>query len=135
MTTLYEIIRDAHQAVDEYKNPDLDEFRKAVDPVLAALGQATVDGDHVESIYAHKEYFQITTTYSCLGCSNSNTHTIPMDIVNAVDPVRAATEKTLRAKLTKAIGELNYARARIPKFEEASQNSARALAEFLKEDK
>ena len=134
MTKLYEIIRDAHQAVDEYKNPDLDEFRKAVDPVLEALGQITIGADHVESIYAHKEYFQITTSYSCRGCSNSNTHTIPMDIVNAVNPVRAATEKTLRAKMTKAIGELNYARAQIPKLEEASQNAAMALATFLKSE-
>lgn len=133
MMTLLEIIFDAERQVDTYKHPDLDILREAVDPVLTALGECTVGGDCVESIYVDDDHVHIMTSYSCRGCSNTNDMTIPMAIVEAENPVRAATELTLRKKLKRAVEELNYARAQLPKLEEASQAIALELATFLKE--
>lgn len=132
MSKLLEIIQLAENAIDMYRHPNLDEFRAAVDPVLAALGQCTVDGDKVESISIGQDYVSITTSYSCRGCHNTNDSTIPMSIVEAADPVRAATERTLRKNLAKAVDELVAAKARIPRLEELSNNAAATLAEFLK---
>lgn len=130
--TLYEIIRDAEYKVGHLRHPNLDAFRVAVDPVLAALGRCGVGGDHVESIYVDDDHVNIMTSYSCRGCSNTNDMTIPMEIIEAENPVRAATELTLRKKLKSAVADLAAAKARIPRLEEESNAAALALAEFLK---
>ena len=134
MTKLIDLIEEAASRIDTYKHPNLDAFRAAVDPILSALGECTVGGDRVESVGIDRSYVYITTWQSCRGCSNTNDLTIPIAIIEAEDPVRAATEHTLRAKLTKAVEELNYARSRVPVLEELSQKAALDLATFLKEN-
>lgn len=133
MTKLYEIIRNAAHAVGEYRNPDLTEFRAAIDPVLKALGESTIGADKVESIDIYDEYIKIESSYVCRGCGNTCDHTIPMVIVEAVDPIRAATERTLRAKLAESVQKLQYARNSISRLEANSQQAALELATFLKE--
>jgi hypothetical protein len=128
---LLEIIQTAANQIDTYRHPDLQLFQAAVDPVLAALGESTIDSDSVESIYVGHKYVRITTSYYCRGCHNTSDSTIPMEIVEAADPVKAATEHVLRSKVAQADAELKIARDRIPRLEEMSRKAAQELNAFL----
>lgn len=132
MTKLYKLIKDAAHDIGYYSHPDLTEFRSAIDPVLEALGESTIGADNVESIDFYPEFVKIESSYTCRGCGNTSDHTIPMVIVEAVDPVRAATEHTLRARLSESIQKLQHARNSISRLEADSQKAALELATFLK---
>ena len=87
---LYELTLNAESQVEIYKNPDIDEWRVAIDPVLRAVGQPTVGQDTVESICLDRSELSITTSYSVRCCDQTNYIRLPLNILKAEDPVKAA---------------------------------------------
>lgn len=134
MPTFREIVENAASAIANLKHPKINEALVAIDEVLCALGHGYIGNEHVDSIELFEDGdVRINTSYTSKGYADCDSYTIPVEVVDAPNPVRAATELVLRKKLEWAISELNVARSSIPKLEERSQAAALELATFLKE--
>ena len=88
--TLLELTFDAAAKVDTYKNPDIEEWIAAIDPVLASLGKGCIGTDTVDSILADEKFVHILTSYTSMSCPDTNSVSIPMAIIEASNPVHAA---------------------------------------------
>lgn len=82
-----------------YKHPDTEEFRKAIDPILKAGGLTTIGNDCIESVDTRNGMLYITTSWSCRGCSNSSDIRLPLHLLDATDPIKAATIWGLKGKI------------------------------------
>jgi hypothetical protein len=101
---LYELTCDASQKLNTYKHPDLDEWIEAIDPILNALGECMINNDQVYAIDVEKTYVNIITHYSVRCCSQSNDMTIPIEVLNAEDPIKKAKQ----IKASKNLEETEY---------------------------
>lgn len=87
---LYEMTRAAASEVAHVRNPNLDAWRAAIDEVLIAAGDCTVGKDKIESLTVSDSMLQITTSYVLRGCEMENDISIPIEVVMAENPVKAA---------------------------------------------
>ena len=103
---LYELTLDAELQVDTYKNPEIDEWRAAIDPILQAAGQPIVGIDSVDFINLNTIELSITTSYSVRCCDQTNTIRIPLNILKAANPIKAANLFRLNKLIAKAKSDI-----------------------------
>lgn len=92
--TLRVLLEEAGFALRIYRSPDTAELRARLRAVLNAAGMHYNGLDALVSIdeaAGEDGYFEIETSYSVRGCSMSDTYRLPTVIVDAPDPVVAAT--------------------------------------------
>lgn len=90
--TLRELLDDAMHKVDTYRSPNLDDFRAAINPVLAALNEGSIgEYDGVSSITETAKEVIINTEWMVRQCEQTSRLVIPAYIIDAVDPVKEAT--------------------------------------------
>ena len=87
---LLDLTFDAAVKVDTYKNPDIEEWIAAIDPVLAALGKGCIGTDTVDDITVGEKFVHIMTSYTSMSCPDTNSIQVPTAIIEAADPVHAA---------------------------------------------
>jgi hypothetical protein len=90
MITLYELTIDAWQKASTFRNPDLDEWRRAIDPVLKAAGEDVVGNDTVTRLDLDEQGLYIETSYSIRCCPMSNDMHLPLHVLTSADPLSAA---------------------------------------------
>jgi Xaa-Pro aminopeptidase len=95
------IVKTAHD-VDEFKRPDTDAFKAAINPILEALGRGNLNHESVESIFFGKQ-LNISTRWSARGCSDTSHYEIPLEIIDAPDPVAAAKKYKYDAEVAKLV--------------------------------
>lgn len=117
MTTLRDLIDEAAWAISRYKSPDVRECKERLSEVLEAAGLGSISHDCLESIDECDGHICIETSWTARGCSNTSSFRIPASIVDADDPVRAATEWGLRKKIATAQGQAARARADLERAE------------------
>lgn len=88
--TLLDKIRDAEHQIVTYKHPNIDEVRKIFNDILDAMGGGGPGNDSITSLYIHDNCVTFNTEYWVRGCHCGNDYTIPMDILEAEDPIKAA---------------------------------------------
>jgi hypothetical protein len=134
MTTFRQQLETA-SALLNTDQPVPNETIDAITEVLfAKYGSASIVNEIIDEILFDEDGdAHITTSYRSKGWDECDSYTIPAKIIDAENPVRAATEQVLRNRLEWAVSELTVARNAIPKLEEASQTAALNLATFLKE--
>lgn len=108
--TLYEMTVAAESALAIYKHPNLDDWIAAIDPVLKAAGEFTIGRDTVADISISNQTLTIETHYSVRGCAQANSICIPLSVIQAENPLQAATGYRLNCELTEA--RANQANAR-----------------------
>lgn len=134
MTPFRELLENASSAINNLKHPNIKDAVVAISDVLYALGHGYLGNETVDSIELCEDGdVCINTSYTSKGWADCDSYTIPAAIVDAPNPVRAATESVLRKELEWAIVEVTVARNSIPKLEARAQDVALKLAEFLKE--
>lgn len=104
-----EIIEAAAQAVEQYKHPNVDEAQALLHSLLKAAGIGGIEGDKIECIDEYSGAFHITTAWTVMQCYQHETYTLPSMIVDADDPLRAATEWRLDCAVAKAEADLDSA--------------------------
>ena len=60
---LYELTIEAESNVSRYRHADIDEWCKAIDPVLKAAGKCNIDKDTVTDITIATDFVYIRTEY------------------------------------------------------------------------
>lgn len=115
---LYDLTLDAEAKVATYRSVNIDEWIEAIDPILKAAGQCTIDRDKVDDITMSSSSLKIQTSYSVRCCAQTNDISIPMSILTADDPIRAATLYRLYNELTEAKQRMSAAQYELTKYTE-----------------
>ena len=110
---LYESTISAINQFDTYRHPNLSMWIKQIDEVLSSLHDCTIDGDKIESLYLDEEYLQIRTSYSVRCCECSNDISIPVEILQAIDPVKKAQQFYIAKEYEKAQSLLKSAESEV----------------------
>ena len=127
---LYEMTLDARQKVDTYRHADIDDWVKAIDPVLQALGKAPIWRDRVDDISINSKSVTIRTSYTVRGCADSDTVNVPLAVLNADDPVKEASLCRLRDLLHEAHNEKASAERNLGYWTNEIQKFTTKLAEL-----
>ncbi|ASD50565.1 hypothetical protein FDI24_gp031 [Acidovorax phage ACP17] len=118
-TRLRELLEMSSHGIDVYRSPDLTELREALTPVTRELdceiGQydriVSIDELHAGFGVGRRGYFEIITEYHVRQCKQESSICIPIDVVDAEDPVAAAREYQAAVKLGDARTEVSIAYA------------------------
>ena len=103
-----DLIMRARHDLHIYQHPNLEQFRRELDRILDALGESTIGHDHITSIDEQHGELVISTEYSLRCCAMTEQHKIPLEIINAADPIQAARQLLL----DRALHELQETRRR-----------------------
>lgn len=98
---LLALTQEAASKCSTYRHADLSDWVEAIDPVLEAAGEATIGSDRVDNIDVSGETLTIETSYSVRCCAQTHSVKIPVAILRAQDPVKAAHQY----RLSQAINE------------------------------
>lgn len=89
-TRLRELLEQAESDIDTYRYPSIDDTQEALNQVLDAAGLRNTGSDRVTRLVVGREVVQFTTEYSVRCCAQSDDFELPIHIVDAEDPIRAA---------------------------------------------
>lgn len=113
-----ELLDDAQHQLDTYKHPNIDEFTSKFSALFEAAGFGNLNYRSVDQITEHKDTFSVETSWSSRGCSQHGTITLPFSVIDAADPVKAATIWRIQQDLDKAMSEVNNHRKMVSYYEE-----------------
>lgn len=115
-TKARELLEEAAVYIDRYKHPGIDEAEDVMDKIFIALCSNGLDGVRVEGIEEYDGKFHVTVSWTCRGCYDSDVRTIPSSVIDAEDPIKAATawrhDKSVRqaeVRYSNAKKEMDYA--------------------------
>jgi hypothetical protein len=114
---LIELTNKAIEQINVYRNPDIEEWCNAIDPILKAAGQLMINGDAVDAIYFHYGFVCIETSYTSRGCDQHNSMKISVDILNSEDPIKAATLYYLEREIRECENQYSYSREQANRLE------------------
>jgi len=117
MSTLRELINEATEAIETYKHPDVDEVQSKLHAILEAGKLGGINRDHLTQLDIYGDHLHIRTEWSARGCAQSSDYRIPMSIIDAEDPIKAATIYGINKRLTEAKNDLSSARYSVERNE------------------
>lgn len=117
MSTLRELIKEATEAIETYKHPDVSEVQGKLHDILQAAELGGINRDHLTDLDIYSDHLHIRTEWSSRGCSQSGDYRIPTSIIDAEDPIKAATIYGINKKITSAKNELSSARNTVQRQE------------------
>lgn len=117
MSTLRELVAQAASDLSMYKHPNIDEAKNRLNKIIEAAGLGSIAHDTVESIDFYGENVRIETSWSVRGCENTSDYVFPVNLLDAADPIKAATVWGLNEKIANEERELGYARLRVKDHE------------------
>lgn len=90
-TKLRDLFEDACGQVSRLKHPNIDEFQELMSDVMHAAGLPGIKNDKIDSLDESSELIIICTSYTVRGCGQHENYCLPSFIIDAEDPVKAAT--------------------------------------------
>lgn len=135
MKTIRQLIDGAIEQIDTYRHPDTSGAEDKLNEIIVAAGLGNISHDRLAYLDIQDGKVCIRTEYSVRGCENSDYYEFPEAILDADDPIRAATEWGLKKKLGCAQQERDEARRLLAFREEAFTNAQKALSEFSASEK
>ena len=103
---LYDRTLAAESDVSTYRSANIDEWIAAIDPVLQAAGECAIGGDKVDDITVSAKTLAIRTSYSVRCCAQTNDMSLPISILEAENPIQAATRYRVGRELAEAKAHL-----------------------------
>ena len=103
---LYDRTLAAESDVSTYRSANIDEWIAAIDPVLKAAGECAIGSDKVDDITVSAKKLTIRTSYSVRCCAQTNDMSLPISILEADNPIQAATRYRLGKELAEAKARL-----------------------------
>lgn len=108
--------------------PNIRDWLAVIDPLLKAAGQPTIGDDVVEDIHMTVDELQISTSYTVRGCDCENQTGMPLSILEAENPLKAANQYRLGKELSAAKFRLAEAQRAV---EENEDKIAQVEADLL----
>lgn len=126
--TLREIIEEAASALYTYKHPDVSECQDRLNEIIVAAKLGGISHDNLAHIDISRGMVNIRTTYSVRSCPQEDFYEFPEHIIDADDPVKAATIWGLETKLSEEKQKLGKARSDLSMYEKHVAEAENALA-------
>jgi len=128
--TLYELTREAADQVAKYRYPDIGEWINRIDDVLRALGEPRICSDTVVAIEIGDNEVLIDTSYFVRGCYSSNSMYVPISVIIADDPIKAAEIYSLQEQRGVAARCLQKANDEVKRYGELIVSLEKQLKEL-----
>lgn len=114
-----QLLREASNAIDTYKRPDVKEAQQFLDELLQAANLGGVAYDEIESIEEYSTHWRVDTRWYMRGCENTSNYRIPSEILDAEDPIAYAKKWAYEQKVEKAKQDVIRANAELERAEVA----------------
>lgn len=111
------ILEEAVFRITQYKNPDVSDARKLLDPVLKAAGMGSLEYNRIDNISFAEGMIVVDTTYSIRGCTQQAEYVFPEALLSAPDPVEAATRWGIAKQVDDAEERANEVRRELAALE------------------
>lgn len=108
-----QLIEQAAMDVDTFKCPSIDEAQKVLHEIIRAMDKGGVQGDTITSIVITEDEVYINSEWYARGCHSTSNYSFPASILDAEDPVKAATIYGLEEHLKEAKTKLARAKAEV----------------------
>jgi hypothetical protein len=114
MSTTREIIETASSRISTYRSPDIDDARALLNKILGAADLGGIgDYDKISSIDFYGDQVVIDTQWMARQCNQTSTYRFPEFILDAADPVKAATIWGLEQQINEQNIKLAEAQSRV----------------------
>lgn len=118
---LRDLIEQAAADIAHYKRPNVDEAKERLSELLKAAGMGGIgQSDRIESISEDDGMLDISTSFVVRGCESGDNFELPSSVIDAEDPIKAATEWGLALRIeeaenavAKARGDFERARSKL----------------------
>lgn len=107
---LIEMTEKSIRNIHVFREPDIDDWVAAIDPILEAAGECCIGRDSVESISLTSAGVHIVSSFTSRSCPMSNEMYLPRVILESEDPIKAANIYRLTNKIREVKNELSFAR-------------------------
>lgn len=115
--TLRELIEQASNDIGMYKHPNITEAKKRLDEILTAAHLGGCEHDTIDSLDISDDTIQIETSWYARGCENSSSYSFPSSILDAADPIKAATIWGLETRIADKQKKIDQAKAEVKMYE------------------
>lgn len=90
--SIRELIEATIEVVSNYRYPNTSEFRTVINPILKAAGVGELlEGDRIDGLDIDEDALNISFSYSRMQCEMSGDRHLPLSVLDAEDPIAAAT--------------------------------------------
>lgn len=113
---LIEMTNKAIRDVHVFREPDIDDWLVAIDPILESAGECTIGEDSVESISLTEAGVHITTSFTSRGCPMISEMYLPRRVLESEDPIKAANIYRINNRILDVKNELSYARDKTVRY-------------------
>lgn len=113
MSTLRTMIDDAQRQLSTYRHPNVSDVSERLSAILQILSRGSLEYDRVDSISEEDGNLVIGTTYSLRGCTNNGEYEIPIEIIDADDPLDAARRWVKQQALNETEQSLKQTKAEL----------------------
>lgn len=123
---------EAEGAIRTLKHPNISEFQAQLDAILRAAEVGGVRDDTIDSIDELGDTMYVNTTWYARGCSNGSNYKFPASIIDAEDPIKAATIWGLDQRITATLQRIENAKGLLKSEDAHLDELAQKLAEARK---
>jgi hypothetical protein len=128
MTTLREIVENAASSLGTYVHPDISECQDRLSEIIIAAKLGGISHDNLVGIEINRGKVTVHTTYSVRSCAQEGLFEFPEHILDAEDPIKAATIWGLEAELEEEIEKRDEARHTLALYEKRVTEAEKALS-------
>ena len=126
--TVEEIVKKAIHDKQTYKTPDLTEFVQYFNPIVEALGfWRSLDKCRIEQIWQDLSNIEMTVSWSCRGCEDSEEIRIPNFLLNHSDPVLSAKKYVARKEIETLKVKIMFAEEQLLKLKKELEEAKEIL--------
>lgn len=126
-----EMINKAINDLQTYKNPDLTEFVQYFNPIVEALGfWRPLEKCRIEQIWQDQSNIELTVSWICRGCEDSEEIRIPNFILNNSDPVLSAKNCATRRKIKMLEAKIMEAEEQLLRLKKELEEAKNSFSEI-----
>lgn len=136
-TSARELLEQAADDCHRLRAPNTEEARLLLNTFFEAAGLPTIENEKITAIRFSAKSLEVETYYSVRSCDMDNLYEIPISIIDAPDPLRAARHFKLRTQRDECLWKrqeiertLHELTAKLPQVIQALAESEAALAAF-----
>lgn len=137
MTPARKLLTKTARDCERFREPDTDKAEALLNKLFEVAGLPTIRHEAITSIHLGETKVTVETSYSVMSCDRTSHYELPVEIVDAPDPVRAAQHyraTTLLRTLSEERGRIEHnlatLNARLPEVVLAIAEAEQALAKF-----
>ena len=121
------IIDAAIEQIETCRTPDIDEAQALINSILQAANLGTTGKNRIERMRFRSGFLDVRSCYAGQRCDMSRDFHIPVAIIDADDPIKAASRWAVEKELKEARNDAKHAEERLHLARERLQRATNAM--------